>query len=70
MGYDYKLKICPIILHAQLVNAQQSSNKRGWGYRLTDPHDEYHDINAQCVGSRCMWYEWNDVCGWCGLIKD
>ena len=70
MRYDYKLKVCPVILHANLINAQQTANKRDWGYRLTNPKDEYHDDGAQCLGRRCMWFEWNDVCCWCGLTKD
>ena len=67
---DNNLKICPIILHAQLINAQLYDNEHGCGYRLTDPHDDYHDTKAQCIGRRCMWFEWNDVCCWCGLTKD
>lgn len=65
-----ELKICPIILHAELINAQQHVNKENWGYRLTDPKDEFYDNSAQCLGCRCMFYEENDIYGWCGLTKD
>ncbi len=70
MPYNYKLKICPLLLHAQLINAQLYSNQCGYGYCRTDPHDDSHDTYAQCIGKRCMLYEWNEVCGWCGLTKD
>jgi hypothetical protein len=65
--YKDKLRICPFILHANIIRFAASAEMSGGGYALTHASDERHNTVSKCIGDRCMFYEWNNVRGWCGL---
>ena len=65
--YKDKLRLCPFILHANILHYAARAELTGHGYANTDPESTVHDKYSKCIGDRCMFYEWNNVRGWCGL---
>ena len=71
MGKFFKddLRICPFILHANILRFAAAAEMSGHSYALTHADDERHKDISKCLGKRCMFYEWGSTRGWCGLTN-